>query len=222
MHRETRLFIAQFLLLSASLVFVSCARIDYGAQTASPSPFEDDPVEVLNKTTVGTRATTEISNVKKENKTQSETLSETVTRTKSTTEKSNTTKEPSNISIPKTTNNTHRNVRQILMRTEFNSYPSDTDLIKLFLECSDGEKFGFDARFRMEKKEGDEWRMLPFKTTVTFNSVMQYAIPEPGKSQVITTVIIDARSLQESLSDGLYRISKIIDDQIVYAEFSVS
>lgn len=221
MNRKTRLFIALFLLLSASLVFVSCAQKDCGAQAASSSFFEADPVEVLSKTTVGTRATTKTSNVEKENKAQSKTISETTTRTKSTTEKSKTTKEPSNISILKTTNNTHTNIRQILMRTEFNSYPSDVDHIKLFLECSDGEEFGFDARFCVEKKEGDGWRVLPFKTTATFHSVMQYAIPEPGELQVVTTTVVDARILQESISDGLYRISKIVDNQVVYAEFSV-
>lgn len=108
------------------------------------------------------------------------------------------------------------------MRTELDRYPPGTERIKLILECGDGQEFGFDMHYLVEKKTNGAWSQVPFKTSATFRSVMRYAVPKSGTSQAKTETTIDIRDLQESLSAGSYRVSKMIGDQTVYAEFSVT
>lgn len=193
MQNKLNIYITFLLVLSFCFILLSCSSIEDDDKTISPLP-ESSQAEVSKRVTVGTNGTTERS---KDEKTIN------------------------NISASQIDNTTHKGDRQIFMRTEFSCYSPNTDAIKLFLECNDGKEFGFDTHYSIEKRIGDNWSRLPFKNNAVFQDIVQYAKPVPGSSKVSTVTTIYTRNLQENLSPGLYRVSKTVDEQTIYAEFSV-
>ena len=90
------------------------------------------------------------------------------------------------------------------LTTEYRQYELDTldaTDIRLRISNSSEDLFSFGEEFRIEKKEGDEWFVVPFKPNTAF--ILRGRIVEPGST---TETVLDMQLLENTLTRGEYRV----------------
>lgn len=109
----------------------------------------------------------------------------------------------------------------VIMYAEHDSYPAGVDVVNVTLESRDGKCFGFGRHFEVEKLDGSDWVKVPFKKYACFQEIWIMAVVNPDTGIAKTVEYIELNKLQSKLTNGSYRISKKVGNQIIYANFKI-
>lgn len=104
----------------------------------------------------------------------------------------------------------------VTMNTDKKSYSVHPSEITITIKNESAAEYYYGVDFSVEKKEGDLWKVMPFKGEISW---IELAVILQSQSENKENISFDL--LRDQLGEGTYRIIKTISSNPVSAEFEI-